>query len=311
MKASFVISVLLWLSSSASGAANPPPLVDATWVKQHGCEPGVVLLDVRSEKIDGESKDDYLKAHLPCAVHSDYVKGGWRAKNGEKVPGMLSPVEKLEALIGGLGIDNETHVVLVPLGKKSVSMGSATRIYWTFKVLGHDKVSILNGGQAGYNRNKENKLDRGDYVLPAKQFKAKPREEMLVDKQDVQAAMEKSVPLVDNRNPDLYLGINLNAKTKRHGTLSGAANLPFEWLTVNNQGRFRSAEGLREAFRIKGIPLEGEQISFCNTGHLGSMGWFASSELLGNKEAGLYDGSMAEWTRDEGLAVERRVTMRE
>jgi len=310
MKNAFLASSLLLFGGSLLAAANPPPLVDSTWVKANGCRPDVMVLDVRSEKIDGQSKEDYLKGHIPCAVHSDYIKAGWRAKQKD-VPGMLPPVDKLEELIGGLGIDNDTHVVVVPQGDKGVSMGSATRVYWTFKVLGHDKVSILDGGHAGYAKKKEHKLEQGDFTRPAKGFKAALRKDMLVSKQDVQAAMAESVRLVDMRNPDQYLGINKHGKTKRHGTVPGASNLPFVWLTLNNQGRFRSSEGLKEAYRIKAVPTEGEQITFCNTGHLASIGWFASSELLGNKSAKLYDGSMAEWTRDEKLKMDRRITMKE
>ena len=36
-------------------------------------------------------------------------------------------------------------------------MGTATRIYWTFKVLGHDNVSILNGGMAAYDEEDKNR----------------------------------------------------------------------------------------------------------------------------------------------------------
>ena len=106
MNKSILASALLLLGGSLYAAGNPPPLVDNTWVKANGCKPGVAVLDVRSEKIDGQSKDDYLKGHIPCAVHTDYIKAGWRKKQKD-IPGMLPPVDKLEELIGGLGIDND------------------------------------------------------------------------------------------------------------------------------------------------------------------------------------------------------------
>ena len=65
---------------------------------------------------------------------------------------MLPPLEQISSLIGGLGIDNEDHVLLIPFGTSPSKMGTATRVYWTFKVLGHDKVSILNGGMAAYKK---------------------------------------------------------------------------------------------------------------------------------------------------------------
>ena len=55
------------------------------------------------------------KGHIPGAVHSDYDKAGWRVtRNG--VPFMLPTVAELEKLIGETGIDEDSHVVVVPAG---------------------------------------------------------------------------------------------------------------------------------------------------------------------------------------------------
>jgi len=35
-----------------------------------------------------------------------------------------------------------------------------------------------------------------------------------------------------------------------------------------------------------------------------SLGWFVSSELLGNKKVRMYDGSMIGWTADMSLPVQ-------
>jgi thiosulfate/3-mercaptopyruvate sulfurtransferase len=45
-------------------------------------------------------------------------------------------------------------------------------------------------------------------------------------------------------------------------------------------------------------------ISYCNTGHWAANNWFVLSELLGNKNVTLYDGSMVEWTSDISLPVD-------
>jgi thiosulfate/3-mercaptopyruvate sulfurtransferase len=36
-------------------------------------------------------------------------------------------------------------------------------------------------------------------------------------------------------------------------------------------------------------------ITFCNTGHWASLGWFVQSEILGRADVKLYDGSVADW----------------
>lgn len=163
MKAIYTgIFLVLWLGST--WAQTPGPLVDAAWIAENSCLEDVRVLDIRSKKIDGESQSEYAIGHIPCAVHTDYIKGGWRTKEGA-VPGMRPPVDELERLIGALGIDRDTLVVVAPLGENAKSMAAATRVYWTFKLLGHDRVSILNGGTRGYAADKSRPLDTGTATL--------------------------------------------------------------------------------------------------------------------------------------------------
>lgn len=296
---------LLMVSYFATGAEAVSPLVDVAWIKANSCADGVVVLDIRNE-LDGGSKTTYLRGHIPCAVYTDYLKGGWRTAV-KKVPGQLPPTADLEKLVGNLGIDNDTHVVIYHHGKKAVDMGSATRTYWTFKVLGHDKVSILNGGYLAYAVDPKNKLETGNNQPTAKTFNASLRKEMLVTKDDVANLVGKDVPLVDMRPDHQYIGINRHPKAKRNGTIPGAKNLPESWLTENGGGKFRSRETLAKLYELAEVPTSGDQITFCNTGHWASLGWFAGSEILGNKNTKLYDGSMVEWSADESLPIEAKV----
>ena len=302
------IGLSLVLSTGIVGAATP--LVDVDWVKAHSCDANVRVLDVRNG-IDGGSKATYLAGHIPCAVYSNYLSSGWRSKVDD-VPGQLSPTDKLEKLIGGLGIDNETHVVVYPAGKKAVDMGSATRTYWTFKVLGHDKVSILDGGWKAYVGNPKkpaNKVESGDLLPSPRIFEAKIQTHMIANRSEVVALLDKNVPMVDLRPAHQYLGVNKHRKAKRAGTIAGAVNVPESWITHNGGGRFRTPATLTELYAVASVPTSGEQIYFCNSGHWASLGWFASSELLGNKNAKLYDGSMIEWSSDPALPMDQRVKL--
>jgi thiosulfate/3-mercaptopyruvate sulfurtransferase len=132
---------------------------------------------------------------------------------------------------------------------------------------------------------------------------------MLASRDEISSAAERGVALVDYRRADEHLGINRNAKTLQAGTLPGARNLPLEWLTADNGGTLRSPESLRQLMGLAGIDPDAPQIAFCNTGHNSSLGWFVASELLGNGDARLYDGSMAEWTRSSELPIERKVAI--
>ena len=53
--------------------------------------------------------------------------------------------------------------------------------------------------------------------------------------------------------------------------------------------------------------MNGKLILFCNAGLESSMAWFVAHELLKNSQAVLYDGSLAEWTKDESLPMTRHV----
>ena len=285
------------------------PLVDAEWMKSNLDKPGIVVLD-----LTGRAQEDYAKAHLPGAIFTDYAKDGWRINVGG-VAGKLPPAANLEKLIGSLGIDNNSHVVLVPLGERALDMGVATRVYWTFKVAGHDKVSILDGGFTEWARidpktkQRAYQLATGGVQPQPKPFKVSLREDMLVTTADVKQAMANNVPLVDNRPNDFYLGISVSPAATRAGTIPGAKNVQESFITRNGGGSFRSSAQLKQIFQAAGVPAEGDQISFCNTGHWASLGWFAAHEIMGNKKARMYDGSMSEWSRDGAAPVDVKVKL--
>lgn len=282
--------------AGAAGADQAPPLVDSVWLRAHACTEGVIVVDIR------ENPRAFARGHVPCAVHSPYGAAGWRAEIDE-VPGMLPPVDDLAKLIGGLGISNDDHVVVVSHGGSALAMTSATRVYWTFKVAGHDAVSILDGGMAVWGQSPSNKTERGEAAArPATSFKVSPRPEILATAADIAAGGAR---LVDNRFSDYFMGIN-TSPVAAPGTLAGAANLPVTWLTAPD-GRFHSPIALRRIAAAAGLAGDAPQVNFCNTGQMASLGWFVSHELLGNTNARVYDGSMAEWTKDQSRPVDRKV----
>lgn len=297
------------LVGSTAGVWAAEPLVNVDWVKANIGKAGIVFLDVR-----GEGRAAFMRAHIPGAVYSDYAKDGWRVKDKNGTVAMLPEPAAVEKLVGGLGIDNKTHVVIVPTGSNAADMGTAARIYWTLKVMGHDNVSILDGGWFAYavedekTRKPLNRLESGNATPSAKVFKASPRREMILTKEDVKkAAAAGKVALVDNRPNDFFVGVTKAGPAKKPGTIPGSKNLPESWITENNGGKFRNKATLEKLYAAAGVPTSGDAINFCNTGHWASLGWFASYEILGNKKAKMYDGSMVEWSADPSLPIEVKI----
>lgn len=301
MKRAIVVVLTMLFAGFIQAANAATPLVDVAWVKANLNAPGIVLLDIREAGVD-----EYAKGHIPGAIYTDYTKG-WRVTDKNGTPGMLPEPDALEKLIGGLGIGNATHVVIIPDGTSAREVGRATRIYWTFKVAGDDNVSILDGGMAAWTADKQNPLATGAVQPKTARFKVTLRPEILATKDEVKTALNKGTPLIDNRPPDMYVGVNRTRDVLKNGTIPGAKSVPESWLTENNGGKFRDGDTLKRLYAAAGVSDRGEQITFCNTGHWASLGWFVSHEILGNKQAKMYDGSMAEWSRDNGLPIEVKV----
>jgi thiosulfate/3-mercaptopyruvate sulfurtransferase len=287
--ASFIaLFLLMTLTSMAS------PLVTPQWLSDNLEKKEIRILDLQPAQ-------GYQRAHLQGAVNTNY--GAWRKTDAEGRPKMLPEISYLEAMIGTLGISNDSHVILAPLGINASEIAVATRIYWTFKALGHDNVSILDGGLIAYSQLKGAKFT----IVPAEPtpqtFKAKPRPEYFPSGQQVLAAWEKGMTMVDSRSTKEYTG-TIAAPGERAGTIPSAINLPFDRLVGKGQGaKFFSKEESTALFKEHNVPVSGPQISFCHTGHRTSLSWFVAHELLGNKQAKMYDGSMVEWAKDKQYPV--------
>ena len=300
------IFLALFAAAIAAPAMAAEPLVDAGWVKSNLGKPGIVFLDVTSNPAA------FQKGHVPGAVFTHYSKDKWRIdtkKNGHKVAGVLPPVDHMEKLIGELGIGNEDHVVIIPAGVGAAEMGTATRIYWTFQVLGHDNVSIMNGGMAAWMADKANPLKANANYPAPKSFKANFPDDLLATTDEVKAALKDGTTLIDSRPVAQNLGIMKSGAVRAFGTIPGAINVPGEYMTVNNGGQLRGKASIARLYEVSGAPTSGKSITFCNTGHWASLGWFAEYALLGNKQSAMYDGSLTEWTTEDNAPMERKVNL--
>ena len=161
------------MAVSVAGA-HADPLVTPQWLNEHLADTDLVVLDIRSA-IDGGGAQAYAAGHIPKSVHSDYDKAGWRVTRNN-VPFMVPTVPELEKLIGDLGIDEDTHVVVVPAGVNVLDFGSAARTYWTLKYAGVKNVSILDGGVAAWRSGRSAGRDRNERAV-AEDFHGDCRQE--------------------------------------------------------------------------------------------------------------------------------------
>lgn len=292
---SLAAAALVSFALAAPGHAEPAtPLVTTTWLKQHLKNPDVFVLDVRSA-IDGGGADAFAKGHIPGAFHSDYDKAGWRVTRGG-VPFMLPTLPELEKLIGEIGIDEDTHVVVVPAGVHFTDFGAAARTYWTLKVAGVSKVSILDGGYAAWAAEK-NEIETGAVKPSPKIFTATLNKALLAEAADVQKIEQSGgATLIDSRPASFFAGKQKAPAAKAYGHIPGAVNVDSATFYDAATNKLKPQAEL--AAIAQDLLPSGPAVAYCNTGHWASTDWFVLSELLGRKDVRLYYGSMVEWTAD-------------
>jgi thiosulfate/3-mercaptopyruvate sulfurtransferase len=285
--------------AAPSLAAETPPLVSVEWLKAHLHDQGLVVLDIRSA-IDGGGAKAYAAAHIPGSVHSDYDKAGWRVTRHD-VPYMLPTVPELEKLIGDIGIDENSRVVVTPAGVSFTDFGSAARVYWTLKVAGVNKVSILDGGVAAWKA-AGLPLDSGVVKPSPAIFTATLDESLIAQLNDVEK-IEKSggATLVDARPASFFRGKEKAPTVAAYGHIPGALDIDSAGFYDAKTNRLKPKDEL--AAIASKIPA-GPAVSYCNTGHWAATDWFVLHEVLGREDVKLYDGSMTEWAANPARRID-------
>jgi thiosulfate/3-mercaptopyruvate sulfurtransferase len=284
----FALAVVL---AAPAAAADAQPLVTPAWLNSHLHDPNLVVLDIRSA-IDGSKPETFAQGHIPGAVHSDYDQGGWRV-TVHNVLFMLPSLLEIQNLIGNLGIDENSHVVVVPAGVSYTDFGSAARVYWTLKVAGVPDASILDGGIAAWKQ-AGLPFERGENKPTPKTLFVDGDEKSLAKLADVEKIVRAGgATLVDARPASFFTGAERAPKVAAYGHIPGAIDVDSAEFYDAKTNRLKPTAALAAvAARIPPGPV----VSYCNTGHWSATDWFVLHELLGRHNVKLYDGSMVEWT---------------
>ena len=287
-------STLLFPTSAMAGVQ---PLVSVDWLSSN--QQSVDIIDLRS-KIGLKPGQGYQQGHIPGAVAADYLKAGWRTSR-DGVVGVLPATSDLEALLGSLGVEPNDHVVLVSSGNNATDFGSAARVYWTLKQLGHEKVSILEGGQSAWEAAGKPLSTTQSSPKPGT-YKAKVVAKLNVSLDEVKASYKSSdVQLIDGRPDKQFIGEAKHPKAARAGRIPQSVNLDNHRFFKTASASLLDKAELSKVASL--VPDDKPVISYCNTGHWASTNWFVLSELLGKKNVRVYDGSMVEWSARKELPI--------
>ena len=313
-----LILILLLIESYALAADKtvslPGPLVDTDWLEQNLDR--VTILDVRDDiesftrravlvrkRFTGDLRLRQPGAHIPGAVLVDFLNiRTSREINGRNVRYLVPEQVEFEELVRSWGVNRDDAVVITSMGLNNGDMTMAARLYWQLKYFGHDNVAILDGGVAQWLLEQKPASIKASEPLPGNWSATEQRAGMLAGSDEVQKAVEDAkIQLVDTRNLSFYLGVVKQPYVRKKGHIPGARVFPNELLTSAGTAVYFTEPGDIEQMAAElGIDSRGKIITYCNSGQLAAASWFVFSELLGNKNVSLYDGSMHQW------AIEKR-----
>jgi len=239
--------------------------------------------------------ETYLKFHIPGAVHLDYAD---LVQAHKPIMGLLPSAQQLGRVLGAIGLTPELQVVAYD----DEGGGRAARLLWTLDVLGHRRLSLLNGGLHAW-ANEAHELENHPVKADPADYAAHIAERGVADKSYVLAHLDDpDVLLLDARTPEEFAGAKRLAA--RGGHIPGAVNL--DWLqTMDRRRNLRllPADVLRSMLQRLGATPDKEIVTYCQSHHRSSHSYVMLKWLEFTKMKG-YPGAWSEWGNDPSLPVE-------
>jgi thiosulfate/3-mercaptopyruvate sulfurtransferase len=261
--------------------------------------PDIVIIDA-SWHMPGEGKDaraDYLAEHIPGAIFFDIDE---IADTENALPHMLPPPEKFSSRMRSMGIGDGSRIVVYD----QQGIYSAARVWWTFRVMGVEDVTVLNGGLPKWKR-EGLPLESGEPRLRStRHFTSRRNADLVRDVSDMKSILkDHSAEIVDARSADRFAGRVPEPRAGlRSGHIPGAHNLPYGRL-LKEDGTLKSPAELEALFHEAGVDLSKPVVTSCGSGITASVLALALA-VIGHRRTAVYDGSWSEWGADQRLPIE-------
>jgi thiosulfate/3-mercaptopyruvate sulfurtransferase len=278
------------LSMLADSKALADVFAQPVWLAEHldHADVGVVEVDV--------SRAAYDQGHIPGAIL-------WNAYTDLHHVQDYSPLERseFEELLSKSGFTPNTAIVFYGYGPY---LG-----FWLTKAYGHQHALVLNGTRQDWceahlpwtTALPEPVLS--SYTLPAAKVT------QLMSLEALRAALGVGDPLIlDVRSQAEFVGERFwpsgaTAGAGRPGHIPGAVHLPIDLLHTAD-GAFKSAAGLQQLLRERGVAASRSIVTYCTIGARASEAATVLRYLLGYPDVRVYDGSWAQWGTQAQIPIE-------
>ena len=265
------------------------PLVSTEWLAANPGRRNVRVVDGswHMTQLKRDARAEFTQAHIPGAVFFDIDA---IADRRTSLPHMLPSAAEFARSAGKLGIGSGDRVIVYD----SRGVISAARVWWTFRVFGHDRVAVLDGGFPRWLA-EGRPVASGEAAPRPRRFSARLRRRLVRDLASVRGNLKiRREQVLDARSRGRFTGTEPEPRAGlRSGHIPGSLNLPYEQL-YQADGTLLGPHALRRQFEAAGLALGKPIVTSCGSGVTASV-LALGLAVLGRADVAVYDGSWTEW----------------
>lgn len=254
----------------------------------------IQIIDARFSLANADSGlKMYESAHIPGALYVDLNKDLSSEKDNPLLGRHPLPsAEQFSALLSGLGIAPETHVVVYDQVDGAMA---ASRFWFLMRLAGHKNISVLDGGMNAWLA-AQLPVEQSIAHVIASNYSVQFNTNMLITANEMKTLLSNSqdTVLLDARAPERFRG-EIEPLDLKAGHIPGAVNRPFSLNMAD--GLFKSSEQLHAEF----LPfIEGKQniVLSCGSGVTACHNALALSHA-GIENYRLFAPSWSGWVADD------------
>lgn len=269
--------------------------VSSQWLSENIEDPNLIILDASEKSNKSNLRSEFLSLQIPKARYFD-TKNSFTDKESA-IPNMMPSPTVFQEGCRELGIQKKSKIVVYD----NLGIYNSPRVWWMFKVMGHESIAVLDGGLPEWIKNKHKtetiesiKYPQGDFTSHFKPHLVKGASAILNNINSCEFTV------LDARSTGRFHGTSPEPRADlKGGHIPDSINLPFT--DVLKDGKLLPKKELEQ--KLSELNLKDKPLTFtCGSGITACIILLALETIYDNPKS-FYDGSWSEWGQLEGVPI--------